>query len=219
MGESPSESVSGLGASPGKSMRISRQGASPASAAKRLTRQRMAYSLPDQQELGREACQFRDSFFEEYGKVHGWRNAFVAQRFHFDDLRLPAAKAICKQLRCAVETAKAGWERERNRQGTRALARSRVVPPHRRKRRGSGPRNVKCPVISEELWSWFVDRLRNCPGRVTTQLLIDQANIVAGDVYDDWLVRRAQGHADASCPPKLPQIDTNWVARWRSVQG
>ena len=66
---------------------------------------------------------------------------------------------------------------------------------------------MKCPVISEELWSWFVDRLRQCPGRIGTQLLIDQANIVAGDVYDDWLVRRAQGHADASCPPNLPHID------------
>ena len=99
MGESPAESVSGLGASPGKSMRISRQGASPASAEKRLTRQRMAYSLPGQQELGREACQFRDSFFEESGKVYGWVRAFVAQRVHFDDSMLLVAKAICKQLR------------------------------------------------------------------------------------------------------------------------
>ena len=66
---------------------------------------------------------------------------------------------------------------------------------------------MKCPVISEELWSWFVDRLRQCPGRIGTQLLIDQANIVAGDVYDDWLVRRAQGHADAARPPSIAPLE------------
>ena len=114
-----SKKVSGLGASPGDSKQISGQGASPASAAKRLARLRMQYSLPDQQDLGREACEFRDSLFEEHGSMYGWHKAFVVQRFLFDDSKLPAAKAVCKQLRCAVKTEQEGLERERNRQGYR----------------------------------------------------------------------------------------------------
>ena len=195
-------------------------GESPASATKRLARQRMQYSLPDQKELGHEACEFRDAYFAEVGSRYGWVGAFLAQRCHIDDMRSPAAKAMCKQLRGAVRTAEGrDYERERNRRGKRLLAHTRPVAPHNRKRRFSGPRNVKCPAIGEEVWSWFVDRLHTCPGRVGTQLLIDQANIVAGGVYDDWLARRAQGHADASCPPKLPQIDVNWVSRWRRAIG
>ena len=110
-------------------------------------------------------------------EMHGWTTAFVAQRFHLEDMRLPAARALRKQLYCAVRTATGGRERECNRQGQQKRARARVVPARMKKRRVLGPRNVKCPVISEELWSWFVQRLRTCPGRIGTQLLVDQGNI------------------------------------------
>ena len=194
-------------------------GLSPASAAKKLARQRRSYFLGEQQELGHEACEFRDWFLEEKGTVYGWATAFLAQRFHVDDMRSPKATAMRKQLKGAVRTALGGQEQYRGRQGRKALARQKVINPRMRKRRSFGPRNVKCPIISEELWSWFVDRLHAVPGRVGTQLLVDQANIVSGDVYDDWLVRRAQGQADASCPPDLPQITRNWVDRWRRAYG
>ena len=93
LGASPggSKQDAGQGASPGNSKQVSGLGASPASATKRLARQRMQYLLSNQQELGREACEFRDSFFKESGSMYGWVCAFLAQRFHFDDLRLPVA--------------------------------------------------------------------------------------------------------------------------------
>ena len=56
------------GGSTGDETQVAGLGASPGPATKRLARQRMQYSLPDQQELGREACLFRESFFEGYGK-------------------------------------------------------------------------------------------------------------------------------------------------------
>ena len=86
----------------------SNQSGNPASATKRLARQRMQYSLPDQKELGHEACEFRDAYFAEVGSRYGWVSAFLAQRCHIDDMRLPAAKAMCKQLRGAVKTAEGG---------------------------------------------------------------------------------------------------------------
>ena len=98
------QEASGLGESPCGS----KQSGSPASATKRLARQRMQYNLPDQKELGHEACEFRDAYFAEVGRRYGWVSAFLAQRCHIDDMRLPAAKAMCKQLKGAVRTAEGG---------------------------------------------------------------------------------------------------------------
>ena len=82
-----------------------------------------------------------------------------------------------------------------------------------------GGRQRRCPIIGEELWFWFVARLSACQARVGTQLLIDQANVVSADLYDDWLVRSAQGHADANSPPQLPVLNPVWVQRWRRAYG
>ena len=192
--------------------------ASPRSGPQHLVRQRTQYSLQEQKDLGAEACKFRDEFFEEHGRMYGWLKAFLRQRLHIDDDRLPAAKAASRQVKCAVRTAQGGLERELNPSG-QTLSYGFMVPSRFRKRRRGGGRRVLCPIISEELWSWFVDRLKKCPARVGTQLLIDQANLVSADVYDDWLVRRAQCQADATCPPTLPEITSNWVQRWRKAYG
>ena len=85
----------------------------------------MQYSLPDQKELGHEACEFRDAYFAEVGSRYGWASAFLAQRCHIDDMRLPAAKAMCKQLRGAVRTA----DGEGLRAGEKP-ARKKVIGPH-----------------------------------------------------------------------------------------
>ena len=77
------------------------------------------------------------------------------------------------------------------------------VPERCRKRRKGGGRNMQCPIIGEELWSWFVDRLSLCRGRVGTQLLIDQANLIATDLNEERLMRKAQGHTDDDNPLKL----------------
>jgi len=64
-----------------------------------------------------------------------------------------------------------------------------------------------------------VERLRSCPGRIGTQLLIDAATIISSDVYEDWRRRQAQGHGDSLRPPDLPQITSCWVQRWRRAYG
>jgi len=75
------------------------------------------------------------------------------------------------------------------------------------------------PIIVEELWSWFVERLRSCPGRIGTQLLIEAATIIASDVYEDWRIRQSEGHGDRLRPPALPAITRGWVQRWRRAYG
>ena len=51
----------------------------------------------------------------------------------------------------------------------------------------------QCLGMAEELWSWFVDRINSRPVRIGTLLLIEQANIISTDLYEDWLVRKARG--------------------------
>ena len=62
------------------------------------------------------------------------------------------------------------------------MAYGKVVAARERRRRKGAGGQVKCPIIHEELWSWFVDRLRACPARIGTQLLIDQANIFSAEL-------------------------------------
>jgi len=64
-----------------------------------------------------------------------------------------------------------------------------------------------------------VERLRSCPGRIGTQLLIDAATIISSDVYEDWRIRQSQGHGDSLRPPDLPAITRCWVQRWRRAYG
>ena len=88
-----------------------------------------------------------------------------------------------------------------------------------RQRKRGGGRARHCPVLGEEVWSWFVDRLSTRKARVSTQTIIDQATIVCGDLWEEWLLRRAQGQADFSNPPTLPSISPVWVQRWRRAYG
>ena len=182
-------------------------------------RRRNSYVLATQQDLGTEACVFRDAFFEERGHTQGWLTAFLQGRLGFDNLGGVAAKAALAQTKCAVRTAQAGTEKYQNRRGKVPLAWKGKATVSGRKRRKGGGRGPKCPVIGEELWSWFVDRLNTCPSRIGTQLLIDQADIISTDLYEEWMVRKAHGHADSTCPPDLPAINTCWVHRWRRAYG
>ena len=88
-----------------------------------------------------------------------------------------------------------------------------------RKRRKGGGTRYKCAVLWEELWAWYVDRLRTCPGRIGTQLLVDQATVISSDIFDEWRMRSANGHADSRAEPKLPVITPGWVDRWRRAYG
>ena len=110
------------------------------------------------------------------------------------------------EIYCAVKNVEKSAEQDVNRKGKPAASCVSKVPWRFRARRWGAGRRVKCPWIHEELWSWFVDRLNKTRGIICVQLLIDQANVISADLLEDWQVRRAQGHADASSTPHLPAI-------------
>ena len=182
-------------------------------------RMRKGYVLQGQREIACEAVAFREQWFEEQGSLYGWVKAFLLRRYGFDSLTSPAGKAASLQVRSALRHSQGWKEKEKGRQGTQRVCWEQQVAPQIRQRKQGGGRARRCPIIGEELWSWFVDRISTCHTRVGTQRLIDAANVVSGDLWEDWLVRKAQGHADSCKPPKLPAINPVWVQRWRSAYG
>ena len=73
---------------------------------------------------------------------------------------------MMSQVQCAVRTAQKGVEKEVNKKGKRALSFTAVVPWRFRARRRGAGRRVQCPLIHEELWSWFVGRLHKTRGEL-----------------------------------------------------
>ena len=177
------------------------------------------FLLAEQQELGDEALRFREAFFEEQGNTHGWLSAFMRERLHFDSTKSSAARAAYSQIKCAVRTAQGGTEKIKQQHGKKSMTCCGGVSSKSRKRRKGGGTRYKCAVLWEELWAWYVDRLRTCPGRIGTQLLVDQAAVISSDIFDEWRMRSANGHADFSAEPKLPAITPCWVQRWRRAYG
>ena len=49
--------------------------------------------------------------------------------------------------------------------------------------------------------------------------MIDQAGVISNDIFDEWRMRSANGHADVGAEPKLPAINHCWVHRWRRAYG
>ena len=216
------------GAEPNSGVELGRSGAElrhSGAVARRSTgasscrlRRRAGYRLPEQQELAREVTVFRDQLFAERGNLYGWRKIFVQRRFNIDSWTSPEGKAALLQVKSATRLQ--GWqEREKGRQGKQQLKWEELVPRQLRQRKRGGGRARHCPVVGEEVWSWFVDRLSTRKARVSTQTIIDQATIVCGDLWEEWLLRRAQGQADFNNPPQLPSITPVWVQRWRQAYG
>ena len=150
--------------------------------------------------------------------MRGWLKDFLVQRFTLHGASCNDARMAYVRAKCAVRAAQGGTYKLKNQRG-KTQTWGAVVPARSRLRRRGGGKKPKCPIMGEELWSWFVERLRSCPGRIGTQLLIDAATMIASDVYEDWRIRQSEGHGDRLRPPALPAITRQWVQRWRKAYG
>ena len=96
--------------------------------------------------------------------------------------------------------------------GTHACGKRRS---HRKRATGGG-RVSKASSIDFELWQWFVDTIQNVKGRLPAWLLLAEAEHLAGDLKR-WAQREIeQGNLPPDFDLKLPQLDYNWLRRWRA---
>ena len=77
-------------------------------------RPRHRYALSEQQDLGDEACRFRDAFFESRGTMRGWLKDFLVQRFLLHDASCNDARMAYVRVKRAVRIAQGGTEKLRN---------------------------------------------------------------------------------------------------------
>ena len=104
-------------------------------------RHRKAFLQAEQQELGGDACKFREAFFEENGNTQGWLSAFMRERLHFDSTKSSAARAAYTQIKCAVRTAQGGIEKVKQQHGKKSMTcQAGAVSRSRKRRKGGGAR-------------------------------------------------------------------------------
>ena len=93
----------------------------------RALRQRSAYYLNHQLDLGVEATRFREAFFERHGSTQGWLKPFVARRFDLGEAMSRASRAAYNQVKCAVGAVQGGTEQ---RQGARGKNNHVLIKKH-----------------------------------------------------------------------------------------
>ena len=96
-----------------------------------------------------------------------------------------------------------------------------MVPPTRRRRPlgSGGPGSMKCPELGSELFSWFVDSVRNVRGRLPSALLLDVARVFAKDLVSWHAEQKEVGQVPPHAALALPVLNTAWLRRWRRLHG
>ena len=89
---------------------------------------------------------------------------------------------------------------------------------HRRRVTGGG-RKPLAPALRQGLFEWFVDSLQNVRGRIASFLILAQASVIKQDLAEFYKQEVAGGRIQEGATPRLPQLNANWLRRWRIEYG
>ena len=73
--------------------------------------------------------------------------------------------------------------------------------------------------MGEELFAWFVDTLQNVKGRLPAFLLLQVAELLAGDLRTLHAQRKEAGLVPPHEELALPSLTYGWLRRWRCIHG
>ena len=76
---------------------------------------------------------------------------------------------------------------------------------------------MQCPEIGEELFSFFVDSIRNIKGRMPSFLLLHVAHGYAKALSQGHEQDKEEGLIPPSSQLRLPTLDYMWLRRWRRL--
>ena len=179
---------------------------------KPCAKKRRSFFLKDSFELKEEALAFKFSHAAKNTRMRGWLHAFI--RSKWPTLSESDFKKEKSRIRRLMNRKNFGVEIPRGRpmRGTHETGKRRS---HRKRATGGG-RVSKASSIDFELWQWFVDTIQNVKGRMPAWLLLAEAEHLAGDLKR-WAQREIeQGNLPPDFDLKLPQLDYNWLRRWRA---
>ena len=137
--------------------------------------------------LGQELADMRATFLVREGTVQGWIEQALREVYDIDDPSAESAKAAKLEIRSAIRCQQMGKVRKAGRRGKRDLSwRAAKAAPGKRLRNVGSGRPVLAEEIGDELWLWFIDRLRNTVGRTSSNLLLVQGHILVADLKERW---------------------------------
>ena len=177
----------------------------------RQPRRRRNYLLDAKASLGERAVSAHRQYAAMHANTQGWLKAFIREEYsttpedpdyHERTLEVQAAMKHAKKHGDTPRTCDAIH-------GVRASMRKRLP--------GAGrPRGYI--ALMEELWHWFVDRISNIKGRITSKMILSQVEVIKADMRNFYHMQLEKGLQTEM--PKLPATgDTHIVANFRSWYG
>ncbi len=176
------------------------------------------YKACEQRVLGKEAEAFRAKFKPgPQGRKKGWLNAFCVDRMGADckDADLQAYGIRVKSAMSCVQRDRPLYREPRFRVTGNATVKRRKKLSMRERGAGGGTKQ-KCPELDEEVWHWFVNRLAISRTRVSQEELMDVGSFYKKVLLETHQNNIERGFIDPGLSANLPQIDNNWVDRWRN---
>ena len=142
----------------------------------RSKKKRKSYLLDSKSELGERAVSARRQYIASHGDARGWIMAFVTE--HYGLVREnPEFRAKYHEVRQAHTHA----NKTAGEPAAMAVTRGGTRNSHRKRRYGGG-RRTEAMCLFEELWHWFCDRLHNVRGRITSQMILHQTEVIKTDI-------------------------------------
>ena len=83
------------------------------------------------------------------------------------------------------------------------------------KRRGKPGKTFYCPEVREELFAWFVDTIENVKGRISSHVILHEAETILAD-YEAYLQNEVEaGRLEAGIQMRIVKLNMHWLFRWR----
>ena len=76
---------------------------------------------------------------------------------------------------------------------------------------------MKCPEIGDELFTWFVDSIRNIKGRIPSFLLLDVGGLVIEDLREYHASEIESGRLAPHEVLHVPKLNHGWIRNWRRM--
>ena len=83
---------------------------------------------------------------------------------------------------------------------------------------GAG-RHPRSPVIGEAFFQWFVDQVKTSKGRISSNMLLSMAEVLAGYLKAHLEDTAPSSSESKSSAEQVPKQDWSWLLRWRREYG
>ena len=187
-----------------------------------VKKRRRSHGLVATEQLAVQVLEAKEAARDESGKPRRrWLQKFIASRVPATDNGEYqrqydlARRLLKKETRESKEQPRSGALRGRTSTG---YAETNVPHSKRKRKRGGGNKSLSA-AVNDELWHWFVDTVQNVKGRIPSQVLLAQAELLGQDLRQQYAQRMREGTVDTSAAPKLPKFNYVWMLRWRQKYG